>query len=126
VGRPEEALQKALAGARQEGLDPADPTEGGAADPVAPEIALRRLTKRRLEHLIGRGSTVYVSPYTLAALYTELGDREKALAALARALETRDPMIVSVDVDPAFDPIRADRRFQEIVTRVGPGSRRPS
>ena len=126
AGRPEEALQQALAGARQEGLDPATLLEPGPAGPIDAENALRRLTKRRLEHLIGRGSTVYVSPYGLAALYAELGDQDEALAALMRALEVRDPMLVSVDVDPAFDPIRADRRFQEIVARVGPGSRRPS
>ena len=126
VGRPEEALQHALAGARQEGLDPATLQETGSAETIDPEVALQRLTKRRLEHLIGRGSTVYVSPYALAALYAELGDQDEALAALTRALEARDPMLVSLDVDPAFDPIRTDRRFQEIVARVGPGSRRPS
>ncbi len=129
AGRPEEALRHALAGARQEGLDPATLNQTGSVDPVDPidsRSALRRLTKRRLEHLIGRGSTSYVSPYALAALYAELGDQDEALAALTRALEARDPMLVSVDVDPAFDSIRADRRFQEIVARVGPGSRRPS
>ncbi len=127
VGRPEEALRQAREGARQEGLDLASPKEMEAAEAADPRAALQRLAKRRLEHLIGRGSTTYVSPYALAALQTELGDRDEALAALQRALEERDPMIVSVDVDPAFDPIRADRRFQEIVTRVGgPGSRRPS
>jgi len=122
AGRPEEALQQALAAARQEGLDTSDLATRGSD----PEIALQGLTKRHLEHLIGRGSTTYVSPYVLAALQAELGDQDEALAALERALEARDPMLVSLDVDPAFDPIRADRRFQEIVARVGPGSRRPS
>jgi TolB-like protein/DNA-binding winged helix-turn-helix (wHTH) protein len=126
AGRPEEALQQALAGARQEGLDASSLDAKGSPDPVDAKVLLRRLTKRRLEHLIGRGSTAYVSPYALAALHSELGDQDEALAALQRALEARDPMLVSVDVDPAFDPIRADRRFQEIVARVGPGSRRPS
>lgn len=122
AGRPEEALRQALEAARQEGLQTAD-LSGTEQDP---ETVLHGLTKRRLAHLIGRGSTAYVSPYALAALQTELGNQDEALAALKRALEARDPMLVSVDVDPAFDPLRADRRFQEIVARVGPGSRRPS
>ncbi len=126
VGRPEEALRHALEGARQEGMDPGVLGATGSGGPADQKVALRRLTKRRLEHLIGRGSTVYVSPYVLATLYAELGDQDEALAALTRALEARDPALVSLDVDPAFDPIRADRRFQEIVARVGPGSRRPS
>ena len=127
VGRPDEALRQAREVARQEGLDPAGPQETVAAPAADPRAALRGLTKRRLEHLIGRGSTTYVSPYALASLHAELGDRDEALAALQRALEERDPMLVSVDVDPAFDPVRTDRRFQEIVARVGGrSSRRPS
>ena len=123
VGQPEEALRQAREAARQEGLDATEL----AALPAEPRAALQGLAKRRLKHLIGRGSTVYVSPYTLAALYAESGGRDEALAALTRALTERDPMLVSLDVDPAFDPIRADRRFQEIVATVGgPGSRRPS
>ena len=124
VGRPEEALRYAREGARQEGLDLAGLADLGSADPHA---ALRWLAQRRLEHLRGRGSTVYVSSYALAALHAELGDQDEAFVALTRALEGRDPMLVSVDVDPAFDSIRADPRFQEIVARVGDsGSRRPS
>jgi tetratricopeptide (TPR) repeat protein len=124
VGRPEEALRYAREGARQEGLDLTGFANIGLADPQA---ELRWLARRRLEHLRGRGSTVYVSSYALAALHAELGDQDEALVALTRALEGRDPMLVSVDVDPAFDSIRADPRFQEIVARVGDsGSRRPS
>ncbi|HYU35740.1 MAG TPA: winged helix-turn-helix domain-containing protein [Thermoanaerobaculia bacterium] len=123
VGRPEQAFRHARVAALQEGLDPAEL----AGLPSDPHVALERLAKRRLKHLIGRGSTVYVSPYALAALYLESGEQDEALAALTRALAERDPMLVSLDVDPAFDPIRADPRFQEIVATVGgPGSRRPS
>ncbi|HKH46404.1 MAG TPA: winged helix-turn-helix domain-containing protein [Thermoanaerobaculia bacterium] len=126
AGRPQEALRQAREAARQEGLLPEALAEL-PADPAHPDAALKRLAKRRLEHLIGRGSTAYVSPYALAALHAEIGNQDEALAALTRALEERDPMLVSVDVDPAFDPVRADPRFQEIVARVGgPGSRRPS
>jgi len=126
AGRPEEALRQAREAARQEGLPPEALAEL-PADPPHPETALKRLAKLRLEHLIGRGSTAFVSPYALAALHAEIGNQDEALAVLMRALEERDPMLVSVDVDPAFDSVRADPRFQEIVARVGsPGSRRPS
>lgn len=122
-GRLEEALRHAREAARQEGMPPAEL----AALPADPPAALRRIAKWRLEHLYRRASTSYVSPYALAALHADLGDRDEALAALERAREERDPMLVSVNVDPAFDAVRTDPRFREIVASVGgPGTRRPS
>jgi DNA-binding winged helix-turn-helix (wHTH) protein len=123
AGRLEEALLHAREAARQEGMDAADV----ASLPADPRAALQRIANWRLEHLQGRGGTDPVSPYAQAALQADLGDREEALAALGRALEERDPMLVSVNVDPAFDAVRTDPRFQAIVARVGGrGPRRPS
>lgn len=123
VGRMDEALRHAREGAQQEGMTPSDL----AKLPENPAAALKEIAKWRLEHLESRDRSVYVSPYALAALHADLGDQESALAALARALEERDPMLVSAEVDPAFDPVRSDPRFLAIVERVGgPVSRRPS
>lgn len=123
VGRTEEALRHAREGARQEGMTASEL----AKLPPNPAAALTEIAKWRLEHLNSRERSVYVSPYALAALHADLGDQESALAALARALEERDPMLVSAEVDPAFDPVRSDPRFLSVVERVGgPVSRRPS
>ena len=123
VGRPDQALRHAREGARQEGMPPSDL----AKLPESPPAALREIAKWRLKHLERRERSVYVSPYTLAALHADLGDQERALAELARALEERDPMLVSAEVDPAFDPVRSDPRFLSILERVGgPSFRRPS
>lgn len=123
VGRPGEALRHAREGARQEGMTPSEL----AKLPENPAAALREIAKWRLRHLESRERSVYVSPYALAALHADLGDQERALAELARALEERDPMLVSAEVDPAFDPVRSDPRFLSILERVGgPSSRRPS
>jgi DNA-binding winged helix-turn-helix (wHTH) protein/tetratricopeptide (TPR) repeat protein len=123
VGRMDEALRHAREGARQEGMTPSDL----AALPANPAAALRKIAKWRLEHLESRERSAHVSPYTLAALHADLGDQERALAELARALEERDPMLVSAEMDPAFDPVRSDPRFLSIIEQVGgPASRRPS
>jgi tetratricopeptide (TPR) repeat protein len=61
----------------------------------------------------------YVPPYHLAIALTGLGDLESAFAALARAMEDRDPVLPNLAVDPRFAPLRADRRFEELVTRLG-------
>jgi DNA-binding winged helix-turn-helix (wHTH) protein/tetratricopeptide (TPR) repeat protein len=123
VGRMDEALRHAREGAGQEGMTASDL----AALPSEPAAALRKIAKWRLEHLESRERSAHVSPYTLAALHADLGDQESALAELARALEERDSMLVSAEMDPAFDPVRSDPRFLSIIEQVGgPASRRPS
>jgi hypothetical protein len=48
-----------------------------------------------------------------------LNEKNLALAALDKAVEDRDPGVTALQVDPIFDSIRSDRRFQQLVHRVG-------
>jgi len=48
----------------------------------------------------------YLPPYYMAALYAHLGEREKALAELDRAVQERTGALVWLKVDPALDPLR--------------------
>jgi hypothetical protein len=90
-----------------------------AALPADPQTALHRIAEWRLARLEERGRQGWVSPYSLAAQYAEMGDAGRAFAALDRAFAERDPSLVSADVDPAFDGVRADPRFTAIVERIG-------
>jgi adenylate cyclase len=60
----------------------------------------------------------YVSPYVMAELYVRIGDKEKAINSLEKAYEDHDSGLVSLGVDPMFDPIRTDPRFREILRRM--------
>src|SRR5262249_48399155 len=55
----------------------------------------------------------------LAATYACLGEREKAFELLEKAYVDRDHRMIYLNVDPIFDGIRADPRFQEFVKRIG-------
>jgi serine/threonine protein kinase/tetratricopeptide (TPR) repeat protein len=66
-----------------------------------------------------RSTQTYVSPVILARLYLALGDREQALARLNDAYEGRDYYVLWLNVERAFDPLRADPRFQDLLHRVG-------
>jgi len=57
-----------------------------------------------------------MNPYYLAYPYAALGRKEEAIAALQRALEEHDEQLVWLKVDPALDSLRADPRFQKILT----------
>lgn len=55
----------------------------------------------------------------LAYLHLALGDVDLAFAHLDRAVRERDPGVLWLAVDPRVDPMRADARFQPIVSRLG-------
>jgi tetratricopeptide (TPR) repeat protein len=61
----------------------------------------------------------YVSPAELAVLYNGLGDKVGALASLERAYEAHDLQMQYLKVDPHYDSLRSDSRFQDLIRRVG-------
>jgi hypothetical protein len=48
-----------------------------------------------------------------------LGQREEALKALNQGVEDRAWAMIMLDVDPKFDGLRGDPRFQDVLRRVG-------
>jgi TolB-like protein/DNA-binding winged helix-turn-helix (wHTH) protein/Tfp pilus assembly protein PilF len=52
-------------------------------------------------------------------VYARLGDKEKALEGLQRNYEERGTLGTLMNVDPAFDTIRSDARFRDLVWRMG-------
>lgn len=65
----------------------------------------------------------YVSPYDVATIFAAIGDQEKALEWLERAFEHRSGwMGLWLKVDPKFEGLRKDTRFQDLLRRVGHGS----
>lgn len=60
----------------------------------------------------------YVSAAAIAAIHAALGDREAALHWLERACDEHASALIYLNVDPVFDPLREEPRFQAIVARV--------
>jgi eukaryotic-like serine/threonine-protein kinase len=61
----------------------------------------------------------YVSAYDMAVIYSGLGERDQAFAWLEKAYQERAGSLVYLKVEPVFDPIRSDRRFADLLRRVG-------
>ncbi|HKZ81499.1 MAG TPA: protein kinase [Pyrinomonadaceae bacterium] len=61
----------------------------------------------------------YVSPAELAVLYVGLGQKEQALSALERAYAAHDVQMKNLGVDPHYDSLRAEPRFQDLMRKVG-------
>jgi eukaryotic-like serine/threonine-protein kinase len=78
--------------------------------------AVERLELRTLER---RARKAYASPIDFARAYAQLGDNDRAFEYLEAALAERSPGLVFLNVDRAWEAIRADRRFAAAVKRVG-------
>ena len=55
---------------------------------------------------------------SFARLYLGLGDNEKAFLWLERAYDERAAFLRFLAVDPSFDTLRSDPRFQELLRRM--------
>jgi len=60
-----------------------------------------------------------IAPDHLALVHIGLGDLDRAFESLDVALRQRAWYLVFLNVDPAFEPLRADPRFARLVSEVG-------
>jgi tetratricopeptide (TPR) repeat protein len=63
--------------------------------------------------------TRYLSSYHLAIAHAGLGDVDEAFAALERATVDGDPALAFVAVDPRFEPLRSDSRYERLIGLLG-------
>lgn len=68
-----------------------------------------------------RAKSDYVPSGDLALAHLGLGDLERALELLALALDERSPIAVRLELDPTYDPLRGDPRFEALLARVRRG-----
>jgi DNA-binding winged helix-turn-helix (wHTH) protein/TolB-like protein len=71
-----------------------------------------------LDRLLHRTADGF-SYYGLVKHYTLLGEKEKALDSLEKSYESRDFMLPFVNVDPLYDGLRSEPRFQAVFRRMG-------
>jgi TolB-like protein/tetratricopeptide (TPR) repeat protein len=87
---------------------------------LAGSLALAGRKKEALEIVdkLNR-SKEYVSPTELAAVHARLNDTEAALTHLEKAYAEHDLQLQILNVEPYFDRLRSDPRFQNLLRRVG-------
>ena len=62
----------------------------------------------------------FVTSYGYALIYAGLSENEQALTWLRKAVEERSHWLVWIRVDPRFETLRGDPRFQQLVATVFP------
>jgi Tfp pilus assembly protein PilF len=79
----------------------------------------RKVEARKiLNQLLARSTKEYIDPYPLAFIYLALGEKDQALKALEQAFEKRSAWMPWLKVEPKFDPIRSEPRFNELLRRL--------
>jgi TolB-like protein/Tfp pilus assembly protein PilF len=73
-----------------------------------------------LARLIAGGQ--YVPNWFLSLIWIGIGDADRALECLEKAFDDREPCMVTLGVDPIFDPLRENGRFADLVRRITPSS----
>jgi tetratricopeptide (TPR) repeat protein len=70
-------------------------------------------------NLSGQRKTGYFSPYYIAELYADLGDKDKVFHWLNTAYQERDVFLQNLNTDFIIDPLRSNPRFAALVREVG-------
>ncbi|PYL63302.1 MAG: hypothetical protein DMF25_10780, partial [Verrucomicrobia bacterium] len=81
--------------------------------------AVRALAQKKLERLnerTARGEYVPTVEYVIA--YIRAGDKEQAFTWLAKAVEERNRLALEIKVNPIFDLLRGDPRFEKLVGHI--------
>jgi len=116
LGEPDKALEWYQRGQRRE-------TSARSYDAFIVR-ALARLDRRDegeeiLARLEAESQQHYVRPDHMAMGYAALGEIDRAFSWLERAYQTRSAGLIYLHLDPAYQPLRGDPRFGELVSRIG-------
>jgi tetratricopeptide (TPR) repeat protein len=72
-----------------------------------------------LANLGKQADTRFVTAYGVALVHAGLGEKDLAFTWLEKALAERSHWLVWLRLDPRWDVIRADARFEQLLGRVG-------
>jgi DNA-binding winged helix-turn-helix (wHTH) protein/TolB-like protein/Flp pilus assembly protein TadD len=61
----------------------------------------------------------YVPPFFFAMIHIGLGEKDQAFEWLEKAYQERHAHLINLKIQPVYDPLRADPRFDNLVRRVG-------
>ena len=85
---------------------------------VAALAGKKNVTHKIIAQLQEISQRMYVSGYDMASIYVGLGQTKEALNWLEKALQERAYLLSYLKVDPLMDPLRPEKRFQELIDQI--------
>jgi tetratricopeptide (TPR) repeat protein len=83
------------------------------------EAAVRKSAEKKLERLnakVARGEYVPAAEFVKTCIRS--GDKEQAFAWLTKAVQERNRLAWEFKINPLFDPLRSDPRFEALIQQV--------
>jgi len=78
--------------------------------------------RKLLDKIKDDSKQMYASPYWQAVIYLGLNETDSAFEWLGKACDERNAWLVYLNVNPIFDCLHSDVRFEKLLERVGLGS----
>ncbi len=84
------------------------------------DAAVRKSAEKKLEGLNAKiAGGEYVPAAEFAQVCIRSGEKEQAFAWLAKAVQERNRLAWELKINPLFDPLRSDPRFEELIRKIG-------
>jgi adenylate cyclase len=80
---------------------------------------MRQESMGYLDRLSANDGATYLPSYYIAQVFAALGGTDSAFDWLARAVEERSNWALFTGIDPKFDQLHADPRFQALLQKLG-------
>ena len=81
-------------------------------------LGIEGYLRKHIELLQQQSKEQYISPYFIALDYAMLGEKDRAFEWLDKALQERSSWLVEVRVDPLWDLLRSDARYNQLLQRM--------
>jgi len=75
--------------------------------------------QKELRKLLASNQREPVDPIVIVPAYIGMGNNDQAIASLEKAFAQHSNGLTGLKVDPVYDPLRDDPRFQNLLRRVG-------
>lgn len=79
----------------------------------------KREAHDELNKIFAASSGRWISSYSIALAFNGLGENDRAVSYLERGLAERDPRMVFLKVEPKWNNLRSDTRFQKVMSGAG-------
>jgi predicted Zn-dependent protease len=78
----------------------------------------RAAAQKLLDELNAKSRRGWVPSYAFGLLYTGLGDKDRAMAALEGSYQERSWLVRYLRIAPEFDSLRSEPRFHALIQRL--------
>jgi TolB-like protein/predicted Ser/Thr protein kinase len=95
-----------------------DPENGAKLKEAFARSGYRAAMKEQLNTIKEWSTRRILAPWDVAAIYTFLGEKSQAFEWLEKAYQDRTSRLPWIKLDPRFDPLRSDPRFQTLLRKM--------